>query len=91
MNPCPCGYLNDPKHECTCSDAAITRYRRKVSGPLLDRFDIQLEVMPIAFSDLYDDSTREESSAQVRARVIRAATSSLRVSHRTTASIATAT
>ena len=72
MNPCPCGYLNDPKHECTCSDAAITRYRRKVSGPLLDRFDIQLEVMPIAFSDLYDDSTREESSAQVRARVIRA-------------------
>lgn len=72
MNPCPCGYLNDPKHECTCSDAAITRYRRKVSGPLLDRFDIQLEVMPIAFSDLYDDSTREGSSAQVRARVIRA-------------------
>lgn len=72
MNPCPCGYLNDPKHECTCSDASITRYRRKVSGPLLDRFDIQLEVMPITFSDLYDDSQTEEPSAAIRERVVRA-------------------
>ncbi|MDO4281995.1 MAG: YifB family Mg chelatase-like AAA ATPase, partial [Peptococcaceae bacterium] len=69
MNPCPCGYLNDPKHACTCSDASISRYQRKISGPLLDRFDIQLEVMPIAFGDLYDESTKEESSADVRARV----------------------
>lgn len=72
MNPCPCGYLNDPKHECTCSDASITRYRRKVSGPLLDRFDIQLEVMPIAFSDLYDENVKEEPSAAIRTRVMRA-------------------
>lgn len=72
MNPCPCGYLNDPKHDCTCSASAITRYRHKVSGPLLDRFDIQLEVMPIAFSDLYDDSSHEESSADIRERVVRA-------------------
>lgn len=72
MNPCPCGYLNDPKHECTCSSGAITRYRRKVSGPLLDRFDIQLEVMPIGFSDLYNESSQEESSAAIRTRVIRA-------------------
>ena len=72
MNPCPCGYLNDPKHECTCTDASITRYRRKISGPLLDRFDIQLEVMPIAFSDLYDENTVEESSSAIRERVIHA-------------------
>lgn len=72
MNPCPCGYLNDPKHECTCTDASITRYHRKISGPLLDRFDIQLEVMPIAFSDLYDENATEESSATIRERVMRA-------------------
>lgn len=72
MNPCPCGYLNDPKHDCTCSSAAITRYRHKVSGPLLDRFDIQLEVMPIEFSDLYDERSQEEPSSVIRERVTQA-------------------
>lgn len=72
MNPCPCGYLNDPKHDCICSSAAITRYRHKVSGPLLDRFDIQLEVMPIEFSDLYNENTKEEPSAVIRERVTQA-------------------
>ncbi len=69
MNPCPCGYLNDPKHECSCSDAAISRYQRKVSGPLLDRFDLQLEVTPVEFNDLYDSTSKEESSEAIRNRV----------------------
>lgn len=69
MNPCPCGYLNDPKHDCTCTDASISRYQRKISGPLLDRFDIQIEVMPVEFNDLYDESKNEESSAVIRNRV----------------------
>lgn len=72
MNPCPCGYLNDPKHDCTCSDASISRYQRKISGPLLDRFDIQIEVMPVEFNDLYDETIQEESSSTVRERVINA-------------------
>ncbi len=69
MNPCPCGYLNDPKHDCTCTDAVISRYQRKISGPLLDRFDIQIEVMPVEFNDLYDDTKVEESSEAIRDRV----------------------
>lgn len=72
MNPCPCGYLNDPKHECRCSDAAISRYQRKVSGPLLDRFDLQIEVMPVEFNDLYDQTSNEEPSASIRERVSKA-------------------
>ena len=72
MNPCPCGYLNDPKHDCTCTDASISRYQRKISGPLLDRFDIQIEVMPVEFSDLYDETNNEESSATIRERVVQA-------------------
>lgn len=72
MNPCPCGYLNDPKHNCTCSSGAITRYQHKVSGPLLDRFDLQLELLPISFQDLYNPEMIEESSAIIRQRVIKA-------------------
>lgn len=72
MNPCPCGYLNDPKHECRCSYAAISRYQRKVSGPLLDRFDLQIEVMPVEFNDLYDQTSNEEPSASIRERVSKA-------------------
>lgn len=72
MNPCPCGYLNDPKHDCTCTDAIINRYQRKISGPLLDRFDIQIEVMPVEFNDLYNDTQTEESSETIRERVKKA-------------------
>lgn len=72
MNPCPCGFLNDPKHICTCSSGAISRYQQKVSGPLLDRFDLQLELLPISFNDLYDTKTIEESSDVIRKRVIKA-------------------
>ncbi|MBQ2993916.1 MAG: ATP-binding protein, partial [Peptococcaceae bacterium] len=71
MNPCPCGYYNDPVRQCTCSDAQLHRYRNKISGPLLDRFDIQLEVVPVSFQDLHQQ-TEEESSAVIRNRVIAA-------------------
>ena len=71
MNPCPCGYFNDPVRQCTCSEAQLQRYRNKISGPLLDRFDIQLEVVPVSFQDLHQDK-EEESSEDVRNRVIAA-------------------
>lgn len=71
MNPCPCGYLGDPRHSCRCNHAAIDRYRRKISGPLLDRFDMIIEVPPVDAAGLL---TRPdgESSASIRARVIAA-------------------
>lgn len=52
MNPCPCGYYNHPHHECVCSPGQIHRYLNKISGPLLDRIDIQVEVMPVAVEEL---------------------------------------
>ncbi len=68
MNPCPCGHLNDPHHNCTCTPAQVSRYHHRISGPLLDRFDIQLEVTPVEFSDLYKKSI-EESSETILKRV----------------------
>lgn len=71
MNPCPCGHLNDPKRECICAPAHVQRYLARLSGPLMDRFDLHVEVAPVSFDEL--DGPREgETSAQVRARVIRA-------------------
>lgn len=71
MNPCPCGYLGDPNHKCLCTYPAIQRYRNKISGPLLDRIDIHIDVPPVQYSDL--SSQREgESSADIRKRVVRA-------------------
>jgi len=68
MNPCPCGYLGDPQRTCTCALQQVQRYRSRVSGPLLDRIDIQLEVRPVAYSDLAAQ-TPGESSAAIRGRV----------------------
>ena len=68
MNPCPCGYLTDPKHECRCSHVQIRRYRSKISGPLLDRIDIHVEVPAVAYKDLAGIPCGETSAA-VRARV----------------------
>ena len=68
MNPCPCGYLSDARHACTCSPAAIRRYRARVSGPLLDRIDIHIEVPTLAYDDLANKQDGE-SSAQIRQRV----------------------
>lgn len=71
MNPCPCGHLNDPNHTCTCTPAQVSRYHHRISGPLLDRFDIQLEVTPVEFLDLYKN-TKEESSETILQRVTKA-------------------
>lgn len=71
MNPCPCGYLGDPKRDCTCSFLQIQRYRSKISGPLLDRIDLHLEVPSVPFKDL-SGLEQGDSSAEVLDRVVRA-------------------
>jgi magnesium chelatase family protein len=68
MNPCACGYLGDPAHPCRCGPIDVERYRARVSGPLLDRIDIHLEVPAVAYRDLVG-ARDEESSAVIRARV----------------------
>ncbi|MBW1989122.1 MAG: YifB family Mg chelatase-like AAA ATPase [Deltaproteobacteria bacterium] len=68
MNPCPCGYLNDPRHECKCPPFSIRRYRSRVSGPLMDRLDIHVEVPAVAYKDL-SAAADGESSAAIRERV----------------------
>ena len=65
MNPCPCGYFGHPTHPCLCHPHAVERYMGKVSGPLLDRIDLHIEVDPVAFSEL-SSTKKEESSAQIR-------------------------
>ena len=62
MNPCPCGYLSDARRTCTCSPAAIRRYRARVSGPLLDRIDIHIEVPALAYDDLANKQSGEDSA-----------------------------
>lgn len=71
MNPCPCGYLGDPRHHCKCSPAEIARYRRKISGPLLDRFDMVIDVPPVSPTSLLSQPDGE-SSAAMRERVLAA-------------------
>ena len=71
MNPCPCGNLGSADRQCTCTPAQIRRYRSKISGPLLDRIDLQVEVDSVKYEDLASD-TEEEASAAVKARVERA-------------------
>jgi len=61
MNPCPCGYFGDPKHECRCTQNQIDSYLNKISGPLLDRIDIQIEANPIKYNDLKNNETTENS------------------------------
>ena len=68
MNPCPCGYFSDPKHECRCSYQQIRRYRSKVSGPLMDRIDIHVEVPAVPYRDL-KNAHQSASSAEIRGRV----------------------
>lgn len=71
MNPCPCGYLGDTSHRCRCSPADVTRYRKKISGPLLDRFDMIIEVPPVSPACLLNKPDGE-SSATIRGRVVAA-------------------
>ncbi|MFH1449346.1 MAG: YifB family Mg chelatase-like AAA ATPase [bacterium] len=72
MNPCPCGFLADPIKECTCHPSAIQKYFGKVSGPLLDRIDIQIEVSRIKSQDIEENTEFIESSISIRARVNKA-------------------
>lgn len=71
MNPCPCGYYGHPKRRCTCSPKKVSAYLSRISGPLLDRFDLHIEVAPVVFEDL-SSRAKEESSADIRKRVIAA-------------------
>ena len=71
MNPCPCGYFNDPTHHCVCTPGQIQRYMNKISGPLLDRIDIQCEITPVPFKDISKAQPGEPSSV-IRERVIKA-------------------
>ena len=71
MNPCPCGYFGDPKHQCTCTESKIRRYLNRVSGPLLDRFDIHVEVPPVEFEELRA-TEKSETSQSIKERVDKA-------------------
>jgi len=71
MNPCPCGFLTDPKRNCVCTAAQIIRYQKKISGPLLDRIDINIEVPQVKYEKLVDEKVAEES-VKIRDRVEKA-------------------
>ena len=71
MNPCPCGFFGDPTRECHCTPPQIQRYVSKISGPLLDRIDIHIEVPAVKYKELRGDAAIEDSAA-VRERVMRA-------------------
>ena len=68
---CPCGYNTDPKKECTCSPSAVARYQKRISGPLLDRIDVFVEVPPVEYEKLVDEEPAQDSG-QARQRVERA-------------------
>jgi len=72
MNPCPCGFLGDKEKHCTCSDFQIDRYLSRLSGPLLDRIDLQIDVPRLTTEELINTNTESESSSQIRQRVINA-------------------
>jgi magnesium chelatase family protein len=71
MNPCPCGFYNHPERECTCPPGAVQKYLNKISGPLLDRIDLHVEVTPVEFSEL-SATKAQENSTSIRERVIKA-------------------
>ena len=68
MNPCKCGYFGDPSHNCTCTPAQVLAYRNRISGPLLDRIDIQVEVSPVDYKSL-SDKRQGEKSSEIKKRV----------------------
>ncbi len=71
MNPCPCGYYNHPEKECVCGPGIVQRYLSKISGPLLDRIDLHVEVVPVSFEEM-TANRKTETSAEIRERVVRA-------------------
>ncbi len=72
MNPCPCGFYNHPEKSCACSPVLVKKYLNRISGPLMDRIDLHIEVTPVSYEELADESIRPESSAEVLARVVKA-------------------
>ena len=72
LNPCPCGYLGDQKRQCRCTPGQIEHYRNKISGPLLDRIDLQVEVPRVAYRELRNTEKKECNSAKVKALVVQA-------------------
>jgi len=72
MNPCPCGYYNHPEKDCVCGAGVVQKYLSKISGPLLDRIDIHIEVTPVSFDELASRKQSNESSKTVRERVLKA-------------------
>ena len=72
MNPCPCGYLSHPNGRCHCTPDQVQRYRSRISGPLLDRIDMHIEVPPVPLKDIQSKTSKEESSDTVRKRVVNA-------------------
>ena len=71
MNPCPCGYYNHPDKECSCAPGAVHRYMNRISGPLLDRIDLHVEVTPVSIAEMASAEPGEPSAA-IRERVVRA-------------------
>ena len=71
-NPCPCGYLGSPVRACTCTPPAVQKYRNKISGPLLDRIDLHVEVPALKFEEIAEPSRDSESSTEIKERVMRA-------------------
>ncbi len=74
MNPCPCGYYNHPEKECTCGPGIVQKYLNKISGPLLDRIDLHVEVIPVSFTELTNKIVSTENSTHIRERVMHART-----------------
>ena len=72
MNPCPCGYYNHPDKECVCGPGVVKRYLTKISGPLLDRIDLHVEVTPVSYDELASDERPTETSKDIAARVVAA-------------------
>jgi len=73
MNPCPCGYYNHPTRECVCSPGVVQKYLNKISGPLLDRIDLHVEVTPVTFDEMSSERPAEKSG-DIRTRVVSART-----------------
>ena len=71
MNPCPCGYYNHPTKQCTCAPGAVQKYLNRISGPLLDRIDLQVEILPVPFEEISSGAPGESSEA-IRERVVKA-------------------
>ena len=72
MNPCPCGYYNHPEKECVCGPGIVKKYLSKISGPLLDRIDLHVEVTPVSTDDLMENIKVGENSETIRNRILKA-------------------